>query len=80
VLQSSKAKEFKTLAKQVKLIFNKMNNSDQTVDRKLSENSLEKSRVLLGVSDVGGISSDEALNPLGTSKNPALSCEDVKTK
>lgn len=57
-----------------------MNNTDQTVDRKSSNTALEKSKVLLGLSDVGGISSDEALNPLGTSKNPALSCEDVKSK
>jgi len=57
-----------------------MNSTDQTVDRKASNTSLEKSKVLLGVSDVGGISSDESLNPLGTSKNPATSCEDVKSK
>lgn len=79
VLNSSKSKEFKTLGKQVKLIFNKMNNSDQTVDKKTSNTALEKSKVLLGVEGGGG-GSDEALNPLGTSKNPALGCEDVKTK
>jgi len=55
-----------------------MNSTDQTVDRKTSNTSLEKSKVLLGVSD--GVSNEESLNPLGTSKNPALSCEDIKNK
>lgn len=79
VLNSSKNKEFKTLTKQAKLIFNKMNNSDQVVDRKTSSTALEKSKVLLGV-EGGPSASSESMNPLGTSKNPALSCEDVKTK
>jgi len=42
----------------------------------MSEIETDKSRVLNGKKKLD----DEQLNPIGTSKNPAISCEDIKQK
>jgi hypothetical protein len=78
-IMNSKNKEFKTLEKQSKLLLNKMSNSEFMIDKKSSNISLEKTKVLLNVSDSDSNDGD-VLNPLGTSKNPGLSCEDIKSK
>lgn len=75
ILSQSKNKNFQSLLKQLKLFKNNLELFYQLLETKYINVQNEKSKF--------GSSTQEnnvEYNPLGTSKNPALSCEDIKTK
>jgi len=75
-LNKAKAKQFAELKKQLDRQFQHFTGIESTIDRKMSEVEGEKSKVLAGRPK----DDEEQLNPIGTSKNPAISCEDIKNK
>jgi len=75
-LNSAKSKSFEELKKQLNRQYEHFTGTESTLDRKMSEVEQDKARVLNGKQK----DDEEQLNPIGTSKNPAMSCEDVKNK
>lgn len=75
-LNVAKAKSFSELKKQLNRQYEHFTGTESTIDRKMSEVEQDKARVLNGKMQ----DDEEQLNPIGTSKNPAMSCEDVKSK
>lgn len=75
-LNLAKANSFGELKKQFERQFQHFTGIETTIDRKMSEIEADKAKVLAGKQK----DDEEQLNPIGTSKNPAISCEDIKSK